>query len=80
MAHIEVLHVRDSDAGCEVQVFVDGVRVEVTMEDVDPGRGHLRSEWNERLREAQALPGSAFRDAYVTALVETADDPGIERD
>jgi hypothetical protein len=46
-ARVEVIHDRDSDGGCDVAVYIDGKEVEFTFFDIDPGRGHIRSEWDE---------------------------------
>ena len=70
---IEVLHVRDADGGCTHAVYVDGVETnEVTVGDVDPGRGWERADWQEHLAFVQALPTTPFTQAFTTAGSSTA--------
>jgi hypothetical protein len=71
---IQIVHSRNPDYECGMTVFVDGVRVpeaEVGVEDIDPGRGWQRSDWNDRLYEAiqDAEDGpSEYHEAVVEAL------------
>jgi hypothetical protein len=51
---IEVLHVRDPDSECGLEVFVNGESVGFDYEDVDPGRGYSREDWDERIEENEA--------------------------
>lgn len=45
---VEILHVRDPDSECGLSVWIDGAPVEFALEDIDPGRGHIRSEWDRQ--------------------------------
>lgn len=66
---IEVLVVRDPDTWDDVTVFVDGQRVNFTQQDVDPGAGHLLSDWDKETdtvaNEEHYSP--AFRAAVIAA-------------
>lgn len=66
---VEVLHYRDPDGGCDVRVFIDGEEVATRIEDVDPGRGHVRWEWDAHTAELRIdddlSPG--FVDAVLAA-------------
>lgn len=49
---LNVLHTRDPDSECVVQVFIADTPVKPYIEeDVDPGRGAEREDWDERLAE-----------------------------
>lgn len=37
---IEIVHSRDSDAGCETRLFIDGVEHGFEQVTIDPGYGH----------------------------------------
>lgn len=73
---VEVLHVRDPDEGCHIQVFVNGVKVQHTEEDIDPGRGYTRADWNERIAK-YAGDQTPFGQAAHSALVESDDSQYI---
>lgn len=80
---IEILHTRDPDAGCDFTVFIDGERVDkFEVADIDPGRGYLRSDWDEHTEwitnESDYSP--AFRDAVLAARTEYASSEYIEED
>lgn len=47
---VQIVHSRHPDEGCEHTVFVNDERVEADIEDIDPGRGYKREDWNERIR------------------------------
>lgn len=72
---IEVLNVHHEDAAPVTEVWVDGVRAEagVTVVDVDPGRGHVLSDWRataNAIADDEALsPGfrQSAADAYALA-------------
>ena len=71
MTGIEILHVRDSDGGCTHAVYVDGVETDdVTVADVDPGRGWEREDWQEHLAHILALPVTPFTQAWAAAVQE----------
>lgn len=44
---IEVIHVRDPDSACEIEVYVDGVLVAHEEYNCDAGAGYLRQDWDE---------------------------------
>lgn len=80
---VEILHVRDPDGGCEHVAFVDGERVDsITVEDVDPGRGYLLSDWREATEwvETGADYTEAFRDAVVAERNDAESNQYIEED
>lgn len=80
---IEILHMRDPDYECDLVVFLNGERVEnVAIEDIDPGRGYSRSDWDERIADAHedAKSSPAFREAVVQALVDMGGNQYIEDD
>lgn len=77
---VEILHVRNPDSECELEVWIDGEPVEFTMEDIDPGRGYVRSEWDQRIADARTdeSVSAAFRAAVVEALEGMSDNKYIE--
>lgn len=81
---IQILHERNPDDGCGLTVWVDGVQVtDFHVEDVDPGAGWTRSEWDERIANAQAavnIDDNTFPDAVVSALLSAANSPDICKD
>lgn len=68
---IEILHERDPDSDCSIRVWVDGVEVDASnlyVDDVDPGRGYSRADWNENVqgtRDADTSP--SFKAAALAA-------------
>lgn len=76
---ITVLHHRDPDAECDVTVYVDGVRVpaeDVSVDDIDPGRGYEREDYEENLELAHDLahaPGATDYDRDYLAALEAAE-------
>lgn len=76
--HVDIVHVRYPDAECHLRVFVDDVEApEHGVEDIDPGRGYLRSDWDERLAGYEGNK-TAFGRAAHQALTEAADSHYIE--
>lgn len=76
---IQILHVRHPDEGCHVRVFIEGQEVTVSdIEDIDPGRGWLRSEWNDRLAEFEVAEETPFNSAVHEALLAAADSSYID--
>jgi hypothetical protein len=54
---VQILHGRDPDSDCGITVFVNGKRIpdqDVSIEDIDPGRGYEPEDWEERLEESRA--------------------------
>lgn len=67
---VHVLVVRDPDSGTDVNVYVDGLPVDATQLNVDPGAGALLSEWFARTNLVagdESLP-QPLRDAFVEAM------------
>lgn len=68
---VEVIHSRDPDSECGIQIWVDGERMpdaQVYVADLDPGSsGPALSEWDEQTdeigRDERLTPG--FREAVV---------------
>lgn len=83
-AKVEILVIRDPDSYTDIMVWIDGVQttVGVTEESVDPGAGHLLSEWREStqaVRDRESY-SPAFRDAVVAARVDYDHSQFIEDD
>lgn len=68
---VEILHERDPDEGCFHTVWVDGTKTDAWSEwNVDPGRGHVASEWVPAIEDINASTpevAEAIRGAYVEA-------------
>lgn len=82
MVRIEILHTRDPDASCEMTVWVDGVRVDnVTVEDIDPGRGYEGDDWDESTADVATIEHYTpeFREAVVAVRNAYSDNRYIER-
>lgn len=73
---MQVLHERDPDSSCSVDVYLNDRRVEAEIEDVDPGRGYEREYWDERT-EGYADDTTAFGQAAHEALERNADSEHI---
>ncbi|HLH45887.1 MAG TPA: hypothetical protein VKV25_01935 [Acidimicrobiales bacterium] len=64
---IELVHVRDPEGSCEMQVFVDGVPagkagVEVAEFTVDAGAGCTAEEWHEATEHDCAVASPAVAE------------------
>ena len=74
---IEILHVRDPDGECYLTVWVDGQRVddsELTVFDVDAGRGYTYEDWKESSESAvEQASTREIKDAVAEAY---GDPPG----
>lgn len=80
MSRIEILHVRDPDSACEVRVWVDGVETtDFEHEDIDPGRGYVREDWQESRDHAAAQTNRSepYRDAVDDAYAIGAESEHI---
>lgn len=78
---IEIIHQRDPDDGCHHRVFVDGLEVtDVTVADVDPGRGHDARQWHDTTRALAAddTRTEAFRAATTEARDQAASSDYID--
>lgn len=73
---VQVIHSRDPDSECGVSVFVNDVRADAGVEDIDPGRGYSRADWAERVADFEG-DTSAFGQAAQQALIEAADSKYI---
>jgi len=88
---IQILHIRDSDEGCDITVFIDGAQVknpvawvvgdiDFTCENIDAGRGWTTAEWNARIasmRAMVAIDPSDFNVAHLEALESYSNSPYI---
>lgn len=79
---IQLLHGRDPDSACDIQVYVEGKLVtSVEVEDVDPGRGYRRADWDARVKEAvaeaEAAPDNEFLQHRAGWLQEASDSQFI---
>lgn len=79
---VEVLHVRDPDGYCEVDIYLDGVAARATEQSIDPGAGRTRSGWNEHLSEVEGdeTLSPAFKAATLEALHSWENDPNIDEE
>jgi hypothetical protein len=51
---VQILHTRDPDSECEFEVWLDGVKTDsYGVDDLDPGRGWTREDWDQRVEEAR---------------------------
>lgn len=79
---IRVLHDRDPDGMCAIEVFAAGKRVDAEVEDVDPGRGYQwDGGWKDRLVEArdaaEAHPDDEFRQSAYQALLAATESEHV---
>lgn len=67
---VEIVHGRDPDSECGLTVFLNGESVKFTEEDIDPGRGYTREDWDERIRDAEedTTSSPAFKEAVLSTL------------
>lgn len=78
-ARIDIIHFRDPDSECDHQVYLNGVRLgrdQVGVEDIDPGRGYEREDYESRLEAAQeavARPDATDYDRDYLEIVEEAE-------
>ena len=82
MPWIEVVHWRDSDEGCELTVFVDGMEVTADVYEIDPGRGGwTRAEWDLDTEAEVSRASSAVAAVLRDARNDAADNsPYVEGD
>lgn len=83
LPRIEILHDRDPDSGCGVVMYVNGVLTSPTLyEDIDPGRGYHRSDWDNYIQLATERTdiSEAFREACLQHLNDAADSQYIRED
>ena len=80
---ISVVHTRDPDSECSLEVFLDGNRVQADVEDIDPGRGYPRSCWTRRIADAADSHTHAPTEhtaAVLAALESQADNEHLYPD
>lgn len=71
-SRVQIVHSRHPDMSCCVQVFLDGVEVEADVEDIDPGAGATRMDWDERIEDWEGVD-TPFGRAVHQALLDSAD-------
>lgn len=72
---VQILHQRDPDSACTITVWVDGVELDwkgIEIEDIDPGAGYSREDWDHRTKTAKRRR-SAFGRALAEALTASGD-------
>ena len=71
---VELVHYRDPEGYCYLDVFVDGERIDdPTVVTFDPGAGWTRAEWEEHGREIlDGLSPAAL--AYATNCLNDASE------
>ena len=77
---LEILHGRDPDSECGLDVFIAGELIDQDWdeEDIDPGRGYRREDWDARIEDTKAYPHSPkFKAAVLDALEEFGDSEFI---
>lgn len=77
---VEVLNVVRPDGATDVTVFLDGIEVplpHLTVADVDPGRGHLRSAWED---ETRRVIGDVTMTSPFRSLVAQERNYALHRD
>jgi hypothetical protein len=81
VSKIEILVVRDPDADTETTVWVDGVLADVSVWDIDPGKGCYRNDWLSQQVVLLAGDGSeAFKAAAMQTYEAYDDSQYIEDD
>lgn len=74
---IQVLHGRDPDSECDVRVWLDDTEATgFEVEDIDPGRGYNREDWDDRIASAKA-DASSFGRARLAMLLDNASSEHI---
>lgn len=67
---VQIVHSRDPDSECYLTTFVNDQRIDADVEDIDPGRGYPRADWDERIESWQdddTAFGAAVREALDAA-------------
>jgi hypothetical protein len=74
---VAIVHERDPDSPCDLEVYVNDERIaDITVEDVDPGRGADYDDWQARI-EGYLDDSTQFGRAAHDALVRNADSEHI---
>jgi len=69
---IEIMHSRDPDSECDLDVLANGERVDFSSEDIDPGRGHMLSDWNEHTE--WVLTQSGYSPNFIAKVASARDE------
>jgi hypothetical protein len=83
MPRIEILHVRDPDYDCVIEVYIDGRLLpgdQYHIEDVDPGRGYQSEDIQEHI---DGLRGDLslslrFRESAIEAYTQALDSEYVD--
>lgn len=68
---VQVLHQRDPDYECGIRVFLDGVELtHPQVEDMDPGRGYEKEDYERDLESARAAAGREEATDFDRALLD----------
>ncbi len=76
LAKVQLLHGRDPDSSCEIDVFLNGQALDysrVTEESVDPGAGYDMESVEERISEAKEAAEKPDATDFDRAVAETLD-------
>lgn len=79
---IQIVHSRDPDSECAIEVFLGGKRVpyaQVTIEDIDPGRGYDEEYAAERREEAAKVADGPNATEFDIAVAEGLGAARFER-
>ena len=79
--YIEILHTRDPDGECAIEVWVYGKKLDldsIRYVDVDPGRGYTRADWEEAKKNAASSGSPGFTEAVRQTYDAWADSQFIE--
>lgn len=82
MPTIQIIHDRDPDSECGLQVFIDGKRVhhdDVEIEDIDPGRGYDEDYIEERRQEALNAANAPGATEFAIAVAEAVTGARFEK-
>lgn len=83
---VEVLHVRHPDDECFLNVLIDGTEAKFISVNVDPGRGWVRSDWDDSAtfhstnpdytEGFRALCASAYEGAGDSQYIDDSEEDG----
>lgn len=77
---IQVIHSRDPDSECGITVYINGVRQhKVEVEDIDPGRGYNKEDYEERRADAYDAAVKSTATEYDRDVLEALADARFER-
>lgn len=77
---VQIIHSRDPDGECGIEVYVNGERVkDVTVEDIDPGRGYDREAIAERRADAVEAAEAPDATPYAIAVAEALNEAPFEK-